>query len=426
MTMIRVLTMIKDDLDAIFNTFYSRMLSNKDFAVFFKDNNHIETLVEKQKQYFLKSLTMTEDQLKEIYTPLGEMHYDLKLPYVDFSAGMTIMEEGILRVIANNENTGELLDAAFQFFRIVRGFTAKGYLNRMLEDDSRDIDLYLENVRRSSEVDTIFTTERIIWLKNLIFAIKIENRAAAPSLQFPQQVLQSIKVMIKDDPGLLTYIQGVIARLEIDSANVFFFLENRSYEEVITLYRELMSIYKLSLMITNVMTIAASSSVISALHKDTLTGLLTRSSLDAIIDREISIALASDYPLSFILMDLDHFKQVNDKHGHDAGDEVLRTIATISHDSIRATDFSFRMGGEEFLFILKGATASVATTQADLIRRKIERHQFTFDNTALKITASFGVATFKRPFTLPFSSMLKEADKKLYLSKRNGRNRITS
>ncbi|WP_136805698.1 protoglobin domain-containing protein [Desulfosediminicola flagellatus] len=64
MSMIRVLKMIEKDLDAIFNTFYSQMLSNKDFAIFFKDQQHIETLIAKQKQYFMNSLTMTEPQVK--------------------------------------------------------------------------------------------------------------------------------------------------------------------------------------------------------------------------------------------------------------------------------------------------------------------------------------------------------------------------
>ncbi len=425
MIMLQVLKAIEHDLDQIFDRFYNEMLANKDFSIFFQDEEQIESLITRQKLYFIKSLSMKEEQLKDVYTPLGEMHYDMKLPYVDFSAGVTIMEEGILRVISRHDNSENMLDAAFHFFKLIRGFTAKGYLNRMLDDDSRDIDLYLENVRRSAEIDTLFATERIIWLKNLIFAIKIENRAAAPPLQLPKEVVDSIKSMIHDDPALLHYISEVVSRLEINASNVFYFIENRSYEEVLTLYRELMSLYKLCLMITNVMTIAASSSVISALNKDALTGLLTRSSLDAIIDREIAIAIASDYPLSFIMMDLDHFKDINDTYGHHAGDEVLQTVSEIAHKTIRSTDFAFRIGGEEFLFILKGASERVTASQAELIRQKIEKQQFFYDTITYSVTASFGVTTFQRPFTLSFASMLKETDRKLYLSKRNGRNQVT-
>jgi diguanylate cyclase (GGDEF)-like protein len=425
MKMLQVLKVIEHDLDQIFDTFYNQMLANRDFSIFFKDDEQIQSLITRQKTYFIKSLSMNEEQLKDMYTPLGEMHYDMKLPYVDFSAGVTIMEEGILRVISRHQAPEELLDGAFHFFKLIRGFTAKGYLNRMLDDDSRDIDLYLENVRRSAEIDTLFATERIIWLKNLIFSIKIENRAAAPPLQLPQQVVDSVKATIHDDPALLHYINEIVSRLEINATNVFFFIENRSYEEVLTLYRELMSLYKLCLMITNVMTIAVSSSAISALNKDSLTGLLNRSSLDAIIDREIAIAIASDYPLSFIVMDLDHFKDVNDTYGHHAGDEVLQTVAEIAHLTIRSTDFAFRIGGEEFLFILKGASEQVTAAQAELIRQKIEKKNFVHDKINYSVTASFGVTTFQRPFSLSFASMLKETDRKLYTSKRNGRNQVT-
>jgi diguanylate cyclase (GGDEF)-like protein len=425
MIMLQVLKAIEHDLEQIFDRFYREMLANKDFSIFFKDEEQIQNLIKRQKQYFIKSLSVEEEQLKEMYTPLGEMHYDLKLPYVDFSAGMTIMEEGVLRVISRHDNTEILLDAAFQFFRIIRGYTAKGYLNRMLDDDSRDIDLYLENVRRSSEIDTLFATERIIWLKNLIFAIKIENRVAAPPLQLPQQVVESIKSMIHDDPALLHYINGIVSRLEINASNVFFFIENRSYEEVLTLYRELMSLYKLCLMITNVMTIAASNSIINSLNKDALTGLLTRSSLDSIIDREIAIAIASDYPLSFIMFDIDNFKDINETYGHHAGDEVLQTVSEIAHTNIRSTDFAFRIGGEEFLLLLRGASERITVAQAELIRQKIEQQSYLYDKMPYSVTASFGVTTFQRPFIHSFASMLKETDRKLYLSKRNGRNQVT-
>lgn len=422
---IKLLKTIEPDLDRIFENFYQLMLSNKDFSVFFKNDEQIRSLIVKQKKYFIQSLEQTEDELKITYTKLGEMHYDLKLPYVDFFASLGILEEGILIAITAHENNIELMRPAFKFFRIIRAHTAKGYLNRMLDKDSRDIDLYLENVKRSSELDTMFATERIIWLKNLIFAIKVENRAAAPILELPNSLYHSVQASTKKDPELMVYIREMVSRIEIDASNIFFFLEKKNYEEVLTLYRELMNIYKLSLMLTNVMTIAASSWIITSLTKDKLTGLLTRNSLDTIIEREFSLANASGYNISLIMVDLDHFKQINDTHGHAAGDEVLKGAAKILSENIRSTDFVFRIGGEEFLLVLKGATEKIAVRQAEVIRKEFEQRSYHFSGQRATVTASFGVSTYEGPFQKNFEAMLNQVDEKLYESKKNGRNRVT-
>ncbi|MCG8634345.1 MAG: GGDEF domain-containing protein [Desulfobacterales bacterium] len=423
---LKILKAVESTLDAIFNKFYEVMLSNREFAIFFKSDDHIKSLIERQKKYFVDSLDDSEENLKARYTRLGEIHYDLKLPYVDFFAAMGILEEGILLEVCKQHESQEIMTAAFRFFRVIRAYTAKGYLNRMLDADSKDIDRYLENVHRSTEIDTLFATERIIWLKNLIFAIKVENRGAAPAFHVPSQIINALPMKKTKDRMLLEYIENTVSRIEINAANVFFFLEKQDYEEVLTLYRELLQIYKLSLMLSNVITIASSSWLISNLSKDKLTGLLTRHSLNAMIERELGLADASAYEISFIMVDLDHFKQVNDTHGHMAGDAVLKKVGEIMLDNIRATDLAFRLGGEEFLLVLKGASLKIASGQAETIRKEIQAHLFKHEGSNFRITASFGVSTFNSPFQVRFDKMLKEVDAKLYQAKEAGRNRVNS
>ena len=422
--MFTILNLIQDDLQGIFENFYEKMLSDKDFAVFFRDDTQIRNLVDRQQKFFVASLTKKPEELKTSYVQLGEMHYDLKLPYVDFSAAMTILEEGILVVITRKGSNEDVIDAAFRFFRLVRGFTAKGYLNRMLESDAKDIDLYLENINRSGEVDTVFVTERIVWLKDLISAIKSEDRSAAPSFSVAPPILDTVRGVVENDPLLMRYIEDTLSRIEIDAANVFYFLEHKSYEEVLTLYRELMNIYKLSLMLTNVITIATTSSMIGLLSKDSLTGLLTRHSLESIVAREVAIADASGYELALIMADVDHFKMVNDTYGHAAGDAVLVRVARILQDGIRSTDYAFRYGGEEFLLILKGAPQKVCIAQAEAIKKEVEETRIIFEGVEIPVTISLGVATFLSPMAQTFKDMLREADKNLYRAKESGRNRV--
>ncbi len=421
-----ILRCIENDLEQIFGRFYQKMLSNKDFAVFFESGTKIEELIEKQKSYFSHSLSLTDDELQKMFVELGQHHYDLRMPYVDFSAALTILEENILFIAAQKPEADELIEAVFAFFRLIRGFTAKGFLNRMLANDADDIDLYLAHVARSTEIDTYFVTEQILWLRQLLHAIQTEDRSAVPSLQLPTDLKTSIEHAAGRDDALLRYIDDTIARIEIDATNAFYFIEKQSYEEVLSLYRELMNMYKLSLMLTNVVTIASSNSLICNLSRDALTGLLTRTSLTSIISRELAIASSSNYPVSLIVLDIDHFKRINDNHGHNAGDEVLSKVADILHESIRATDFAFRYGGEEFLLVLKGASEKICAAQAETMRREIERTVFCFDDHEVTVTASFGIATFRRPFNSSFADMFKLADDRLYHSKRNGRNRITN
>lgn len=416
----------KIDLDAVFEKFYDTMLSNADFSAFFNDQAQIRSLIERQKQFLLASITMPDDEIKKRYIALGEMHYQINVPYVDYMAGMNILEQGLIVAVVSHDEPMELLDLTFNFFKMIRAYTAKGYLNKMLESDIEDIDHYLAHVHRASEVDTLLATERVIWLKNVIFAIKVGNRAAAPALHMPPEILDSISASTMDDPSLIKYASEMAARMEMNARNVFFFMEKGGYEEVLPLYRELMSIYKLTLMLTNVVTIASTNLLMQTLSKDTLTGLLTRHSFNSILSRELSIATAGLYPLAFIMIDIDHFKLVNDRYGHIAGDQVLACVAQTAAKLIRATDYAFRMGGEEFLLVLKGASLHIACAQAEVMRQEIEKLEFDFEDQQFQVTASFGVVTFTAPFNLAYDQMVNSVDKKLYAAKKGGRNRVSS
>ncbi|MDX8404530.1 MAG: hypothetical protein R8K50_00070 [Mariprofundus sp.] len=223
------------------------------------------------------------------------MHYRIDVPYADYMAGMNILEQGMVHAVISHAEPVEMVEMTFHFFKMIRAYTAKGYLNRMLDadiEDIEDIDRYLTHVHRSSEIDTLLATERVIWLKNVIFAIKVENRNAAPSLHMPPEIISAIEAATSRDVALGRYAVEMSSRMELNAKNVFFFLDNGSYEEVLPLYRELMSIYKLTLMLTNVVTIASANSLVHGLTKDPLTGLLTRHSFDTILTCEAILEAA--------------------------------------------------------------------------------------------------------------------------------------
>ncbi len=157
---------------------------------------------------------------------------------------------------------------------------------------------------------------------------------------------------------------------------------------------------------------------------DPLTGLYNRKALDERLTSEIIRATRYDRPLSIFALDIDHFKQVNDTHGHQAGDAVLRSFAEVINKSIRNMDCAARYGGEEFLVILPETPLSNAKNLAERLRSKIaENHIQIEKNKVLNVTASIGVATFPK-HAKSWRDLLKVADIAMYAAKKNGRNRV--
>ncbi len=153
--------------------------------------------------------------------------------------------------------------------------------------------------------------------------------------------------------------------------------------------------------------------------KDRLTGIWNRIRLEEAAQQEIARLERYGHPVSLIMMDLDHFKQINDQFGHGMGDQVLKEFCAIVQRCIRSTDILGRWGGEEFVLILPNSGYTSAGLLAERIRSEIEIH--VFPNT-LRITASLGMAVCQSTDT--WNSWLERADQALYRAKSTGRNRV--
>ena len=155
---------------------------------------------------------------------------------------------------------------------------------------------------------------------------------------------------------------------------------------------------------------------------DALTGLPNRRAVDEHLARCLERARRDGAPLAVAIADLDHFKHVNDAHGHQAGDRALAIFADIVRRRVRATDFFGRFGGEEFLLLFPDSDASAAARRVDEVRGFVAGCGFSHRGTPVPITASFGV-TQARPDDDP-GALLARADKALYAAKAAGRNRV--
>ncbi|HET7452684.1 MAG TPA: GGDEF domain-containing protein, partial [Thermoanaerobaculia bacterium] len=158
--------------------------------------------------------------------------------------------------------------------------------------------------------------------------------------------------------------------------------------------------------------------------RDGLTGIFNKRKFDEEIDRECARARRYDRLLSLVFADIDHFKSVNDRHGHLAGDFVLQQASARMQRGLRVEQTLARIGGEEFGILCPETGAPAAAEVAEKLRREIAGSSFQSGAFSLGVTCSFGVAEFRPGMTGP-AELCQAADAALYLSKKNGRNRVT-
>lgn len=157
---------------------------------------------------------------------------------------------------------------------------------------------------------------------------------------------------------------------------------------------------------------------------DSLTGLLNRMEFMKRTEIEM-VNMGKDIrETCVILMDIDHFKHVNDHYGHPAGDKILKEVGILLNKMLGAKYFPSRLGGEEFIFLLPDTSLSEAALVAEQIKSAIQSNSFTVDNETIIVTASLGVASLNMEDADPFTSCYHRADIALYEAKNNGRNRV--
>jgi two-component system, cell cycle response regulator len=167
---------------------------------------------------------------------------------------------------------------------------------------------------------------------------------------------------------------------------------------------------------------ARSETLEHAALTDGLTGMQNRRYFDDALREYLLEFRRIEKPIGLMILDLDHFKQVNDTHGHDVGDEVLRTVAGCLRDLTRYHDVVARLGGEEFAVVAPNMTEDQLFKLAERIRKEIASLPIVAGNVRIRVTASVGLATWNGKETA--DEFYRRADKQLYQAKRQGRNRV--
>lgn len=157
---------------------------------------------------------------------------------------------------------------------------------------------------------------------------------------------------------------------------------------------------------------------------DPLTGLFNFRYFQKILDAEFQRTIRGGRPTSLIMIDIDFFKAVNDKWGHEAGNVALKTAAQVFQRELRQFDVICRYGGEEFVIILPQTPLPMAVKTAERIRVSLQHQQVKLDNASINITASFGVNVFQSGHEMSHEAFVESVDQYLYQAKEQGRNRV--
>lgn len=216
--------------------------------------------------------------------------------------------------------------------------------------------------------------------------------------------------------GAVDYIRKPVEPIELRA-------RTRSMLQLSASYRRIKA-NELELARQNALLVQQKQELHIAAITDHLTGIYNRAFLTDHLDREFANSRRHGHPFSCLLVDIDHFKAVNDQHGHLVGDVVIRHTAQVMAAKIRKGDMLARFGGEEFVVLLTNTTAQEASVLAETLREAVEAAVHRHGPLSLKVTVSIGIADTVYDEAMSEIELLGHADEALYAAKRRGRNRV--
>lgn len=422
----RQLPILIPEIDEAFEDFYQTLLKELRFSVFFSGTEQIRSLVIRQKQHFAQMIHSPSEVIETSYIRLGEYHYDFRIPYVDFIRGTEILEKHFLLHAQSIGGSMELFNEIFDFFRIVKSYTAKGYLNRMILEDRRDIELFFR--RFDSEEETYLprkiVLQKIEWLENLLNVIESGSECSPENCQeYFAEWLDTADFLTLEKRQ---FLEELDKRIQINTQNLFYFLKHGDYLEMLPLYTSLLNIYKLTLLLNNSITYEYANHLIGDLKIDKLTNLYRKEAFEQFLYKELELGKRDkDYSFAVVFIDIDDFKGINDQYGHYSGDKVLETIGKAITDNIRSSDIGCRIGGDELALILKNIRPEQAMAVTQKILSTVNDEIFIFnDDQSFQAGLSIGIILNSEDCFETITDIVKAVDKKLYTAKQEGKNRI--
>lgn len=426
-----VLRIVEDKADELVETFYATLIEDREATRFLSHKLVNERLQNSLRKWLLDlfSCHATGDVafLIERQKIIGDVHARIRIPIHLVMQGASLIKVGILHHLRATDlprddlwkaviYTGTLIDFALQVMSqaFVRSAASRVQTDEAYRLFSLGQDVSLD--RESQRAALMEWSQGVLF--NLYGAEREAKLASISTSEFGLWLHHRAGVMFQGSASLEN-IEKAMQRMDMDLLPRI--RQARASEP--SQLKDLMEEFQAALSEIKFLLADMFQSVAAIENgRDPLTKTLNRRFLPSILSREIAIATKNKMDFSILMLDVDHFKQINDTWGHPAGDAILSQIAEAILDTCRLSDFVFRYGGEEFLIALVESDSDAALQMAERIRTQIELREFLApDNTPLTVTASIGIACFDgHP---DFSYLIQAADKALYQAKNAGRNR---
>ena len=337
---------------------------------------------------------------------------DIKELYNRFSKGFTLLE--IYNELRKKLGEHRALE---ETQRLSREF--------LIEEAKRDKyifeKIFIQKYRDYHIDNKELIISHIDWMINFLKDIELLNINASVELSHNRCELGKILNKKRfQDTELDEKIRSLHENLHTLAKRIYESLEERDFISALLNYTKCV---KTSHSLINLLSIE-NLKLVKEANYDPLTGLLNRRQLFRILSDIVDLAKLTGNPFTLAIIDIDNFKQINDKYGHLVGDCILREVANIMKQSFRKSDYLFRYGGEEFLVIMPSTSLEEGLKALERFRENVEKHKFSLDHWECpKVTVSIGVCGDSGQHD-DIKSYIDCADKKLYSAKRSGKNRI--
>jgi len=422
---VAAVTRIADEAaDDIADLFYSVLMQQPDASTFLNHALVHERLRPSLARWirgtFHDGSRSSIDAILEQNYHVGLIHARINIPLTLVNAGMRIIKKELSQRIQaaplSRASTAEAILFVSEMLDTVLDNMHEAYLGDLLGNvrQQQSLKMFMSGQNLALEGERL-KSSLFDWLRNTVVALYTGNGAAVPSIEASDFGLW-LNHKAELTFGRVAELDAIRDRTRIIAAKLNDSAAIRNPDAFVrTLNDDVTQMaYLLGAVIEKALEIEGG--------RDPLTRLLTRRFMPTIFQREVNISLRHGKPFAVLLIDADHFKAINDTHGHQAGDGVLTAIAEVLHGNVRAGDFVFRYGGEEFLILLTEMDAASAAVKAERLRAIVEEHAFTLAGRPLHITASIGVALHDgHP---DYEHTVRRADAALYEAKRRGRNRV--
>jgi len=426
-------TLVAPEAQEVAQHFYRRMLNN-DHAMKYLSHDEVKfRLHAKMTEWIIdlfkiKSTETEIEQHIEKQIQVGIIHARIGLPISLVSYGMTLIKDYVCALLIGSDFSREKLSRAIMLLDGLvdssHSLINESYIGNTVvgEKNAQSFRLHISGHTLAFDCERL-RSSLLDWLRGVLMALhqNVAELESIPTIYYSDFGLWVIHKgkLILGDRGELTNLLACIDDIDkimqqlicCKRNNLPFTLEMNQLSQYVS-----RAIWLLGNISKEIVEIDSG--------RDVLTKLFNRRYLETVMRHEVEFSIKYKLRFAMVYVDIDHFKKVNDRYGHENGDIILTELAELLLQRVRSSDFIFRMGGEEFLIVISDVKQKEVMQIAEQIRSHVENYRFNLTNgTRLALTVSLGVSIHDgHP---DYTKTMNKADTALYQSKNNGRNQVS-